>query len=160
MRRYRGSAKIAVRQKNLGIWQAYSWEQEYAQVSAFSQGLLELGLQAGDRVAIIGDNDCEYLWGALAIMAAGAAVVGIFTDVTPREVEYIVTHADAAFVLAGDQEQCDKLLEIKPNLPLVKRVIYWDDRGLWSYQDSWLMPFQAVRELGQQSSETARPKVG
>ncbi|MFZ2424276.1 MAG: AMP-binding protein [Anaerolineae bacterium] len=152
VRRYRGSAKIAVRQKNLGIWQAYSWEQEYAQVSAFSQGLLELGLQAGDRVAIIGDNDCEYLWGALAIMAAGAAVVGIFTDVTPREVEYIVTHADATFVLAGDQEQCDKLLEIKPNLPLVKRVIYWDDRGLWSYQDSWLMPFQAVQELGQQAA--------
>ena len=150
--RYRGSGKIAVRQKHLGIWQAYTWEQEYAQVSAFSLGLIELGLQPGDRVAIIGDNDREYLWGALAIMAAGAAVVGIFTDVTPREVEYIVTHADAAFVLAGDQEQCDKLLEIKSNLPLVQRVIYWDDRGLWAYHDPWLMSFRAVQELGQQAA--------
>ncbi len=148
--RYRGTPKIAVRQKHLGIWQPFTWDDEYLQVRDFALGLHRMGLQRGARVAIIGDNDRQYLWGALAVMAVGAVVVGIFTDVTPPEVQYIVAHADAAFVLAGDQEQCDKLLAIADQIPLVERVIYWDDRGLWSYHNDWLLPFQHVQELGRQ----------
>jgi long-chain acyl-CoA synthetase len=150
--RFRGSDKVAVRQKDLGIWQSYSWDQEYDQVRDFCLGLVELGLQRGDRVAILGDNDREYLWAALSTMAAGGTVVGLFTDVGPSEVEYIVSHCDATFVLAGDQEQCDKLLAVKEKLPLVKKVIYWDDRGMWYYEDPWLMEFAAVQIAGQQST--------
>ena len=76
VRRWPGRDQVAARQKDLGIWQSYSWTQEYEQVRDFSLGLVELGLQRGDRVAIIGDNDLEYLWGILAVLAAGG--VGLF----------------------------------------------------------------------------------
>ena len=152
-RRYRGQNKVAVRQKELGIWQRFLWEEEYEQVRDFSLGLVEMGLRRGDRVAILGDNDRQYLWGAFGVMAAGGVVVGIFTDSTPPEVEYIVSHSDAAFVMAGDQEQCDKLITIRERVPLVGRVIYWDDRGMWGYEDSWLTNFRSVQALGQKARE-------
>ncbi|NOX63837.1 MAG: long-chain fatty acid--CoA ligase [Chloroflexi bacterium] len=155
VKKYRGTDKVASRQKDLGIWQRFTWDQEYEHVRDFGLGLLELGLKRGDRVAIIGDNDREYLWGALAIMAVGATVVGIFTDVTPNEVEYVVNHSDATFVLAGDQEQCDKLLEIKEQVPRVNKVIYWDERGMWHYNDPWLMDFKDVEALGRAAAEQA-----
>lgn len=148
VRKYRGSNKVAVRQKDMGIWQRFSWDQEYEQVRDFALGLKELGLQRGDRVAIIGDNDRQYFWGSLAIMTVGAIVVGIFTDVTPKEVDYVVNHSDATFVLAGDQEQCDKLLAIKDRAPGVNKVIYWDAKGMWHYNDPWLMDFKDVQALG------------
>ena len=150
---YRGSNKVAVRQKNLGIWQSYTWDQEYEQVRDFCLGLIALGLKRGDRVAIIGDNDRQYLWASIAIMAAGATVIGLFTDVNPPEVEYIVTHSDATFALAGDQEQCDKFLEVTENLPLVEKVIYWDDRGMWYYKDPWLMDFKEIQVLGREANQ-------
>jgi long-chain acyl-CoA synthetase len=156
--RFRGTGKVAVRQKDLGIWQSHTWDQEYNHVRDFCLGLAELGFQRGDRVAILGDNDREYLWASLSIMAAGGTVVGLFTDVGPTEVEYIVSHSDATFVLAGDQEQCDKLLAVKESLPLVKKVIYWDDRGMWYYDDPWLVEFHAVQLLGQQSDGEANRK--
>lgn len=149
VQKFRGTNQVAARQKDLGIWQRYTWDDEYQQVRDFALGLLELGLQRGDRVAVVGDNDREYLWASLGIVAAGAAVVGIFTDVTPAEVEYIVNHSDATFVVAGDQEQCDKLLEIRDKIPAVKQVIYWDDRGMWYYKEPWLMDFKQVQGLGQ-----------
>ncbi len=151
--KFRGTGKIAVRQKELGIWQSHTWDQEYIQVRDFCLGLVEMGLRPADRVAILGDNDREYLWGSLAVMAAGGTVVGMFTDVGPAEVEYISTHSDARFALAGDQEQCDKFLEIKERLPLLKTVIYWDDRGMWYYQDDWLMAYQDVQRIGQKSKQ-------
>lgn len=145
VRRYRGSHKVAVRQKDFGIWQSFSWDEEYLQVRDFALGLSALGMQRGNRVAVVGDNDREYLWAALGIMAAGGTVVGLFTDVGPKEVAYVVGHSDATFVLAGDQEQVDKLLEVQPQLPLVKRVIYWDNRGMWHYRDQWLIEFGDVQ---------------
>ena len=155
VQKYKGSNKIAVRQKEFGIWQTFTWEEEYEQVRDFALGLIELGLRRGDRVAIMGDNDRHYLWAALGVMAAGSPVVGVFTDVTPAEVTYIVSHADATFVLAADQEQCDKLLEVKDKLSSVKQVIYWDDRGMWHYHDPWLMDFREVQSLGQKVAQQA-----
>ena len=143
--RYRDTSKIALRQKDFGIWQSLTWDESYEQVRDFSLGLVSMGLKRGDRVAILGDNDREYLWAAFGVMAAGGAVVGLFTDVTPPEAAYVVGHSDATFVVAGDQEQCDKLLEVQSELPLVKKVIYWDNRGMWSYDDSWLMDFRDVQ---------------
>ena len=152
---YRGTDKVAVRQKDFGIWQSFSWDEEYRQVREFCLGLVESGLQRGDRVAIIGDNDREYLWATLAVISAGATVVGLFTDVTPPEVAYVVGHSDATFVLAGDQEQCDKLLEVRDELPLVKKVIYWDNRGMWSYDDPWLIEFGDVQGMWEDSRDGA-----
>lgn len=149
---YRGTDKVAVRQKEFGIWQTFTWDQEYQQVRALSLGLVALGLKSGDRVAIIGDNDRQYLWAAIAIMAAGAVAVGIFTDVTSREVQYVADHSDSVFAFASDQEQCDKWLDVKDQLPNIKNVIYWDDRGMWSYDDPWLIDFKKVQEIGRQQA--------
>ena len=152
---YRGTDKVAVRQKEFGIWRTFNWDEEYRQVRDLSLGMIALGLKPGDRVAIIGDNDRQYLWAAIAIMAARAAVVGIFTDVTAAEVQYVADHSDAVFAFASDQEQCDKWLEIKDQLPQLKHVIYWDDRGMWSYDDPWLIDFKRVQQIGREQVENA-----
>ncbi|MCB8945868.1 MAG: AMP-binding protein [Ardenticatenaceae bacterium] len=146
---YAGTDKVAVRQKEFGIWQEFSWQDSYEQVRDFSLGLIALGLQRGGHVCTIGDNDREYLWGYLAIQATGAAVIGMYTDAIPNEMEYVINHSDSVLALAQDQEQCDKFLELRDRIPKVKRVIYWDNKGLWSYDDDWLISYEEVLALGQ-----------
>ena len=140
--------KVALRQKEFGIWREFSWGDSYDQMRDFAMGLIALGVQRGDKMCTVGDNDRYYLWAYLGLQAVGAAQVGLFTDATPAEMAYVIDHSDATFVLAKDQEQCDKMLEIRERIPRVRRVIYWDDRGLWNYDDPWLIPFADVQALG------------
>lgn len=149
-----GVGKIALRQKELGIWREFNWQDSYEQVRDFALGLMVLGLQRGDKVCSVGDNDRQYLWAFLGLQAVGAVQVGLFTDATAAEIAYIVDHSDATFVLAKDQEQCDKFLDIKGQIPRVKRVIYWDERGLWNYDDPWLMSFEQVQALGRELAQS------
>jgi long-chain acyl-CoA synthetase len=144
--------KIALRQKEFGIWREFSWQDSYEQVKAFAMGLIALGVRRGDKICSVGDNDRQYLWAFIGLQAAGAAQVGLFTDATAAEMAYVIDHSDATFVLAKDQEQCDKLLDVREKLPNVRRVIYWDERGLWSYDEPWLMPFDDVLSLGRELS--------
>jgi long-chain acyl-CoA synthetase len=141
-----GDRKVAMRQKDRGIWHSYTWKDSYDQVKQLCLGLIELGLERGDKVCIIGDNDPQYFWAQLAVQSAGAIAVGIFTDSSPPEIQFVVDHSDAVFVFAKDQEQCDKLLEIQDQLPKVKNVIYWDDKGLWNYDQTWLISYEAVQD--------------
>ncbi len=143
-----GDTKTAMRQKDRGIWRSFSWQDSFEQTRDLSLGLVESGFSRGDKACIIGDNDPQYFWAQLAIQAAGGVAVGIFTDSSPTEIEYIVNHSDATLVFAKDQEQCDKLLDIKEMIPAVKHVIYWDEKGLWSYQDPWLMEYAQVQAIG------------
>ena len=143
-----GATRVAMRKKQLGIWREFSWAESYARVHHLALGLIELGLARGEKVCIIGDNDPEYFWAQLAAQACGGVAVGIFTDSTPSEIQYVVQHSDSVLVFAKDQEQCDKLLEIRAQVPAVRRVIYWEDRGLWNYRDEWLMSFDALMESG------------
>jgi len=151
-----GDKKVAMRKKQFGIWREYTWKESLEKVKYLTLGLLRLELQRGDKVAIIGENDPEYYWIELAIQAAGAAAVGIFTDCSPIEVRYIVDHCDAWLVFAKDQEQCDKMLAIKKELPQIWRVIYWDPKGLWNYNDPLLMSFEELLSLGKEY-EQANP---
>jgi len=144
-----GDRKVAMRQKDMGIWRSFTWKDSYQQVRELCLGLIELGLERGDKVCIIGDNDPQYFWIQLAVQSAGGVAVGIFTDSTPEEIQYVVDHSDAVLVFAKDQEQCDKLLEIQDGAPKVRQVIYWDDKGLWSYDEPWLMSYSQVQERGQ-----------
>ena len=148
-RRY-GRDKIALRQKEFGIWQEHSWQDSYEQVEQFALGLLALGLERGDKICTIGDNDRQYLWAYIGLLAIGGVQVGIFTDAALNEISYIVSHSDASFVLAKDQEQCDKLLSIRAEIPNVKQVIYWDERGLWNYNEPWLISFAEVQARGRE----------
>lgn len=152
VRRY-PSDKVAVRQKEYGIWREYSWQDSYENTRSFALGLIGLGVQRGDKISTVGDNDRQYLWAYLGLQAVGAAQVGLFTDATPQEMAYVIAHSDSTFVMAKDQEQCDKLLEVKEDIPNVKHVIYWDDRGLWGYDDDWLISFEDVQKLGQELAQ-------
>ncbi|MFC1994621.1 AMP-binding protein, partial [Chloroflexota bacterium] len=148
-----GPEKVAMRSKKLGIWREYSWNDVYEATKDFCLGLLSLGLEAGDTVAIIGDNDPEWYYAELATQAAGGRITGVFVDTLPAEVEYVVDHSDAKLVLAKDQEQVDKILQLRDRLPKVQKVIFWDAKGIWSYADPWLMSFEEVQKLGRKYEE-------
>jgi|FLYN01.1.fsa_nt_gi long-chain acyl-CoA synthetase len=142
--------QVAMRKKRYGIWQEYTWNEVYQHVSSFCLGLVSLGLKRGETVAIIGDNDPEFYWAQIAAHSARAMSIGIFSDAGPQEIEYVVKKSDAVFLLAQDQEQVDKALAIKEKIPQVRKVIYWDDRGLWSYHDDWLASFEDIEALGRE----------
>ncbi len=145
----RWADRPAMYMKNYGIWQKYTWAQYYQKVKHLSLGLISLGLQPGDVVCIIGDNEPEWFWGEFATQAAGGIVTGIFVDSIPSEVKYIAEHSGAKFAIVNDQEQTDKFLEIKNQLPALKKVIYWDPKGLRNYDDPILISFNEVVALGE-----------
>ncbi len=140
--------RVAMRVKDRGIWQSYTWRECYEKVKFFSLGLVSLGLEREDKVSILGENKPEWYWAELATQAAGGIAVGIFTDCIPSEVKFYAEHSESKFVIAHDQEQVDKILEIKDQLPLLKKTIYWEPKGLWTYRDPILMRFEEVLELG------------
>jgi long-chain acyl-CoA synthetase len=140
--------KIWMRKKELGFWREYTWKEACGNIKSFSLGLMSLGFQRGDVMAILGDNDPHWFWAQLAAQSAGGVVTGVFSSSGAKEVRYFLEHSDAKIVVAQDQEQVDKILEIKDELPLVKKVIYWDPKGLRSYDDPILASFDSVAEMG------------
>lgn len=144
---------VAMRKKRYGIWQEYSWNAIYQRVSSFCLGLVSLGLKQGDAIAIIGDNDPEIYWAQIAAHSARAMSIGVFSDAGPQELIYVIKKSGAVFLLAQDQEQVDKALEIKAQVPEIRKVIYWNDQGLWNYNDDWLASFEDIEALGQTYSQ-------
>jgi long-chain acyl-CoA synthetase len=140
--------KIALRFKDFGIWKTYTWADYFEHVKALALGLAALGAKNGDTVGIIGENQPPWYWGEIATQALGGICVGIFVDAVPSEIKYILEHSDASFVIAHDQEQVDKVLDIRDELPLLKKIIYWDPKGLWFYNDPMLMSLDQVEDLG------------
>jgi long-chain acyl-CoA synthetase len=151
---HRWSRRTAMCMKRFGVWQRFNWQEYYDQVKYCSLGLISLGLQPGDVVSLIGDNEPEWFWGEFAVQAAGGIPTGIFVDCIPSEVKYIATHSDAKFAIVNDQEQTDKFLEIQNELPLLKKVIYWDPKGLRNYNDPLLISFNEVVDLGKEYEKT------
>ncbi|TAK36719.1 MAG: long-chain fatty acid--CoA ligase [Chloroflexota bacterium] len=149
-----GDRRVALRRKKYGIWQPSTWRQYYESVKYFALGLTSLGLETGDKVSVIGENDPEWYWAELATQAAGGIAVGIFADCAPSEVMHYCLHSDSKVVVARDQEQVDKVLSIKADLPLLRRIVYWDPKGLWSYDDPMLLSFERVLELGRKYDQT------
>ncbi len=149
--------QVALREKEYGIWETFTWEQYLERVQNFSLGMLSLGLVAGDKVAIVGDNRPEWVIAELAAQSVGGVSMGVYQDCVASEVEYLVHFADAVFVVAEDQEQVDKILEVREGLPRVRKVIYYDPRGLRGYDPDLLLAFEEVEELGR---KRAREKPG
>ncbi len=145
-----GKSKVALREKDFGIWQEVTWAQYLENVKAFSLGLVRLGLERGDKISIIGDNRPEWVYAELAAQAAGGISVGLYQDSVAKEVRYVIDHSDSEFLIVEDQEQVDKIIEIKNDLPKVKKVIYYDPKGLRGYKEEFLMSFTAVLELGRE----------
>src|SRR5919109_1322203 len=145
-----GHHKAAMREKDRGIWQTYSWADTLTQVRAFALGLAALGLQRGDKFAIIGDNRPRLYWALSAAQCLGSVPVPLYQDASAKELQHVLDHSDACMVLAEDQEQVDKFLEIKAGLSKLKRIIYDDPKGMRHYDDPMLISFAAVQEAGRQ----------
>ncbi|MGE5459761.1 MAG: AMP-binding protein [Solirubrobacterales bacterium] len=140
--------RVAMREKEYGIWNSFTWRAYHDHVRDFSLGLVALGVKPGDKVAIIGDNRPEWVWTELAAQAAGAASVGLYQDSNVAEVAFVIDHCDASIVVAEDQEQVDKLLDMLDKLPKVRHVVFTDPRGLRKYHHPALLSFGAVEEKG------------
>ncbi len=140
-----------MREKEFGIWQSVTWQKYLEHVRDFSLGLLSVGLKSGDAVGIIGGNRPEWIYAELAVQAAGAIPFGIFQDSILSEVAYIIDHSDAIMIVAEDQEQVDKILDLKEQLPRIKKIIYTDPKGLWDYEEKdLLIEFIEIERYGRQ----------
>ncbi|HEX2279574.1 MAG TPA: AMP-binding protein [Candidatus Tectomicrobia bacterium] len=148
--RHYGSSKVALREKAYGIWQQVTWQQYHEHVCALCLGLMQLGMQRGDRLAIISGNRPEWLYVELAVQSAGAVPVGLFVDSLPHQVKFVLDHAEARFIVAEDQEQVDKILEVRDELPRLERIIVDDARGLEDYRDPVLIGLRQVEDLGRE----------
>jgi long-chain acyl-CoA synthetase len=138
----------ALREKNLGIWQTYSWAQYYREVSDFAFGLAAHGFRRGDKLAVIGDNRPRLYWAQLAAQSLGGVAVPVYQDSIAAELVYVLNHAEISIIVAEDQEQVDKILSLKDELPGLKLVVYDDPRGMRYYEEPSLKSFDEARAAG------------
>ncbi|WP_347824367.1 AMP-binding protein [uncultured Planktomarina sp.] len=140
--------KAAYREKEFGIWQSWTWLEAVDQVEALALGLLSLGAEKGDHVAIAGRNRPYLYWAMLAAQSIGAVPVPIYQDAVGDEIAYVLDHCNARFIVAGDQEQVDKILDIRDSLKNLQTIIYLDPRGLRKYDHSMLKQYQSLQDEG------------
>ncbi len=120
----------AIREKDLGIWQTWTWRQVRDEVRVMASGLAALGLSRGDKIVIIGDNRPQLYWAMVAAQALGAVPVPVYQDAAANEMQFVLEHAEARFAVVEDQEQVDKLLEIKGRCPKLEAIVYRHPGGL------------------------------
>ncbi len=142
--------KAAIREKDYGIWQTYTWTDYYRNVKEFALGLKALGFERDDKTAIIGDNRPQLYWAMAATQAVRGMPVPLYQDSIAQEVEYVLNHAEVKIVVAEDQEQVDKILDLKEQLPTIEKIIYDDARGMRSYASPLLLSFTQVQEMGRE----------
>ena len=143
-------ARVALREKEFGIWRSLTWSEYLDRVRNFCLGLKSLGFGRDDKLAILGDNRPEWVIAELAAISAGGVVMGVYQDCVAAEVQFLVDFADATVIVAEDQEQVDKYLEVRADLPKIRHVIYYDPRGLRSYAEDVLREFSSVERLGEE----------
>jgi long-chain acyl-CoA synthetase len=151
-----GDTRVALRKKEYGIWREYSWKDCYLKVKSIFLGLTSVGLEAGSGVAILGDSSPEWFWCELAVQAARGVPAGLNPAGSEEETKGLAMLARAQFVLAQDQEQVDKLLEVKSELPSLQRIVYWNEKGLRHYDNPLLVSLAEVIRLGEEH-EKSRP---
>ena len=148
-----GDRHRAMRHKRNGIWQPYTWKDYYLNVKELALGLLALGFEPGDKVVIVGDNAPQWYYAELAAQANHGVSVGVYSDLTPPEIKYIIENSEAKFAVVEDQEQVDKVMQIKGELPLLKKMIYWNYKGLAHYNDPLLIGYREVLQQGKKYEE-------
>ncbi len=140
--------RTAMREKVFGIWRDISWRQYGENAKHVALGLISMGLTKGDTVAIIDENNPEWLYSDMGILAAGGVTVGIYTTDSPAQVRYIINHCGARVVIVEDEEQLDKVLEVRDELPDLEKIIVIDMEGLRHFRDPMVMSFEELIELG------------
>jgi len=140
--------EIALREKDLGLWRVFTWNDYQTRVHDFALGLLELGLERGDVIGIIGDNRPDWVAAEIATHAIGAMSLGLYRDVLDEEAAYLLSYGDAKLVFAEDEEQVDKLLALADRAPNLKHIVYSDPRGMRKYDDPRLMEAEKLAAMG------------
>ncbi|MBF0232567.1 MAG: AMP-binding protein [Desulfamplus sp.] len=141
--------KVALREKDFGIWNTYTWKSYYSHVRKTALGMRQIGIKKGDTVAIISDNIPELLFAAIGSHVLGAVSAGIYQTTMPDEIADIVNSLKITAVFCDNQEQVDKLVEIRERIPAVKKVIYEDPRGMRNYRsDKWFISITDIYKLG------------
>jgi long-chain acyl-CoA synthetase len=142
------AAKVAIREKDLGIWQSHTWCDYWEESRLIALGLAALGFARGDKTAIVGDNRPELYWAVCATQMLGGIPVPLYQDSSEKELAYVVDHAEARFAVVEDQEQVDKLLHLRAQCPKLEVIVYKDARGLREYSEPNLMSLEELREQG------------
>src|SRR5580704_10351083 len=138
----------AMREKDRGIWQPYSWQRYWDETRDFALGLAAAGFVVGDKLAVAGENRPRLYFAQLATMCLGGIAVPAYQDAIASELAYVLDHAEVSVVVAEDQEQVDKVLSVRDRLPHLKLIVYDDPRGLGDYDEPILKSFAAVAEAG------------
>ncbi|MFW1428174.1 long-chain fatty acid--CoA ligase [Vibrio parahaemolyticus] len=141
--------QVAMREKEFGIWREFTWQDYEDRVKWMALALQDLGIGEQDVVGLLGDNRPEWVWGELAAHAIKGYSLGIYQDSMHEEVAYLINYAKAKVVIAEDEEQCDKLLELGDEIPSVEYIIYCDPRGMRKYDDPRLIDVEQVYKKGQ-----------
>ncbi|MGR3514956.1 MAG: AMP-binding protein [Paracoccaceae bacterium] len=141
-------ARAAYREKEFGIWQSWTWSETADEIESLALGLLDVGVNEGDHIAIIGRNRPQFYWSMVAAQSVGAVPVPVYQDSVAEEISYVLDHCGARMAIVEDQEQVDKLIEIKDRLPDLKDIVYVDKRGMRKYDHSHLTPFAEVQDIG------------
>ena len=140
--------RVAMRHKDLGIWQSWTWGQMLDEVRTFSVGLEELGLKRGDKFAVIGANRPRLYWAMCAGQALGAVPVPIYADSVADEMAYVLEHAEITVAVVQDQEQVDKVLSVAERVPTLRHLVYDEPRGLRDYDRGRLSWIDDVQKVG------------
>ncbi len=149
----RFGSRTAYREKEFGIWQTWSWVDTEKEVNALALGFLAIGAERGDRIAVVGRNRPALYWVGLAAQKAGCVPVPLYQDAAPEEVAYALQHSNARFIVAGDQEQIDKVIDVQEQLPNIQKLIYLDGRGLRKYDHSSLISYKNLQDLGREKGD-------
>ena len=139
--------KPAIREKDLGIWRTYSWSDYAKQVESFALGLAAFGFGKGDKLVVIGDNRPRLYWAQVAAMSLGGAAVPVYQDAIAEELAFVLADADTKVIVAEDQEQVDKVLSIRDQIPTLELLVFCDDRGMAHYDDPLLKSFGDVQAM-------------
>ena len=142
--------KAAIREKDFGIWQTWSWSMMRDEIFALANGLAAMRFKRGDKIAIVGRNRPRLYWSMCAAQCLGGIPVPVYQDSVADEIQYVLEHSEVRFVIAEDQEQVDKMLEIIDRCPNMEQIIYDDFRGLGDYDKGNLTNFVDVQKQGRE----------
>ncbi|MBM3566707.1 MAG: long-chain fatty acid--CoA ligase, partial [Alphaproteobacteria bacterium] len=140
--------RAAFREKDYGIWQQWTWAEATEEIRALACGLAALGLKRDDKLTTVGDNRPKLYWAVVATQALGGVPVPVYQDSVAVEMGRVLTHAGVRFAIAENQEQVDKLIEIKADCPSLELIIYSEPRGLRHYDQPYLKSYAEVQEMG------------
>lgn len=151
--------RTAYREKEFGIWQSWTWKEVADEVQALAQGFLSLGMERGDYVAIIGRNRPALYWAMVAAQSVGAIPVPLYQDAVAEEMVYVLDHCGARFAICGDQEQVDKVMEVRPRVASIEQIVYLDKRGMRKYDHTGIKWLEEVKADGRAARDQLQAEL-